>query len=77
MNINFLGTTLKVETKVVRRKWETVIRGGITAERLREFLQSVPDKAMIETIEEHSKDASRTVITFIEETEAQQRIERQ
>lgn len=71
MSINFLGTNLKVETKVIRRKWETVIRSGITAKCLRDFLDQVPGNATIESIDEHEYDSKRTVITFVQETSAE------
>jgi len=65
--MNLLGVTMKCETKVVRRTWEMVIREGMSAELLAEYLTKIPEKAMIVSIE-NDVHPELTVITFEQET---------
>lgn len=65
--MNLLGVKMKCETRVVRRTWEMVIRDGVTIERLRGYLNQIPDDAKIVSIEDH-ETGDRTVIEFERET---------
>jgi hypothetical protein len=59
-----IGVKTRKQMKVIRTTWEMVIREGISVERLTEFLQKIPEKAVICSFEAHTVDPDLHVIVF-------------